>query len=175
MGLIVETGAVPPAPFPSRPLRPASRTSCLKFTFAGVDRRYSGDGDSLRRSIDEFSSQLMLLTDEEYPREQVRQGSRKKPHPNPFLHPCMPLCASSAPLVESAPAASYSSVSQIASCSNHCLMPMFGSSLGISSSRCAQRAANRLPQTRQWRAREFRSCERTAAHERGHDGVRPPA
>ena len=33
MGLIVETGAVPPAPFPSRPLRPASRTSCLKFTF----------------------------------------------------------------------------------------------------------------------------------------------
>ena len=33
MGLIVETGAVPPAPFHSRPLRPASRTSCLKFTF----------------------------------------------------------------------------------------------------------------------------------------------
>ena len=41
----------------------------------------------------------MLLTDEEYPSEQVRQGSRKKPQPNPFLHPCMPLCASSAPLV----------------------------------------------------------------------------
>eukprot|EP00966_Prymnesium_polylepis_P068743 1596790-Prymnesium_polylepis.1 len=33
MGLIIETGAVLPAPFPSRPLRPASRTSCLKFTF----------------------------------------------------------------------------------------------------------------------------------------------
>eukprot|EP00966_Prymnesium_polylepis_P256743 5930698-Prymnesium_polylepis.1 len=72
MGLIIETGAVPPAPFPSRPLRPASRTSCLKFTlFAGVDRRYySGDGDSLQRSIDEFSSQLMLLTVGVGPRDQ---------------------------------------------------------------------------------------------------------
>ena len=60
----------------------------------------------------------MLLTDEELPRDQVRQGSRRNPHPNPFLHPCMPLCASLRPLVESAPAASHSSVSQIASCSN---------------------------------------------------------
>ena len=33
MGLIIETCAVPPTPLPSRPLRPASRTSCLKFTF----------------------------------------------------------------------------------------------------------------------------------------------
>jgi len=48
----------------------------------------------------------------------VRQGSCKKPHPNPFPHPHMPLCASLRPLVESAPAASHSSISQLASSSN---------------------------------------------------------
>ena len=48
----------------------------------------------------------------------MRQGSCKKPHPNPFPHPHMPLCASLRPLVESAPAASHSSISQLASSSN---------------------------------------------------------
>eukprot|EP00966_Prymnesium_polylepis_P010099 233125-Prymnesium_polylepis.1 len=40
---------------------------------------------------------------------------------------------------------------------------MLGGSLSISFSRCAQKATARLPHTRQWRAREFRSCVRTAA------------
>ena len=48
----------------------------------------------------------------------MRQGSCKKTHPNPFPHPHMPLCASLRPLVESAPAASHSSISQLASSSN---------------------------------------------------------
>ena len=42
-----------------------------------------------------------------------------------------------------------------------CLLPMLGSSLSISSSRCAQKAVARLPQSREWRASAFRSCVRT--------------
>eukprot|EP00966_Prymnesium_polylepis_P103290 2392150-Prymnesium_polylepis.1 len=87
----------------------------------------------------------------------------------------MPLCASLRPLVESASAASHSSISQFASSSSLCLLPMLGGPLSISSSLCAQRAAYRLPQTREWRDRAFRSCVRMAARERGHDGVRAPA
>ncbi len=45
-------------------------------------------------------------------------GELQKTHPNPFPHPHMPLCASLRPLVESAPAASHSSISQFASSSN---------------------------------------------------------
>ena len=61
---------------------------------------------------------MMMLTIEVSPRDQVSQGSRKKSHPNPFPHPHMHLSASLRPLVEPAPAASLSSVSQIASRSN---------------------------------------------------------
>eukprot|EP00966_Prymnesium_polylepis_P087966 2035043-Prymnesium_polylepis.1 len=62
------------------------------------------------------------------------------------------------------------SVSQIASCRTLCLLPMLGGSLSISSSRCAQRAADRLPQSRQFgeRARSEVVCARGRA-ERGHD------
>jgi len=59
-----------------------------------------------------------MLTIEVSPRDQVSQGSRKNSHPNPFPHPHMHLSASLRPLVESAPAASLSSVSQLASSSN---------------------------------------------------------
>eukprot|EP00966_Prymnesium_polylepis_P082256 1905023-Prymnesium_polylepis.1 len=37
-----------------------------------------------------------------------------------------------------------------------CLLPMLGGSLSISCSSYAQKAADRLPQSRQWRARAFR-------------------
>ncbi len=87
----------------------------------------------------------------------------------------MPLCASLRPLVESAPAASHSSISQFASSSSLCLLPRLGGPLSISSSLCAQRAADRLPQTREWRDRAFRSCGRMVAHgTRARRGSTPP-
>eukprot|EP00966_Prymnesium_polylepis_P291758 6738442-Prymnesium_polylepis.1 len=47
---------------------------------------------------------------------------------------------------------------------------MLGSSLSISCSKCAQKTADLLPQSRQWRARTLRSCVCTVARERGHAG-----
>eukprot|EP00966_Prymnesium_polylepis_P231984 5366824-Prymnesium_polylepis.1 len=88
----------------------------------------------------------MLLTDEEYPREQVRQGSRKHPIPIPLIiHPCMPLCASLRPLLSRIGTRCLHfpqpRSSRRARARTLCLLPMFGGSLSISCSRCAQKAA----------------------------------
>eukprot|EP00966_Prymnesium_polylepis_P098134 2272488-Prymnesium_polylepis.1 len=47
---------------------------------------------------------------------------------------------------------------------------VIGGSLSISGSRCAQKAAACRLGSRALRASASRSCVRTAAHERGHDG-----
>ena len=97
----------PEAQSPSSPPHSPKPSRLLLLTVVS-QALIGNDNDSLWRAIDVLLSQVMLLTEEELPRDQVRQGSRRNPHPNPFLHPCMPLCASLRPLVESAPAASHS-------------------------------------------------------------------
>ena len=94
-----------------------------------------GDGDSLRRSFDEFLSQVLLLTIEMFPRDQVSQGSRKTPHPNPFPHPRMTLCASP-PLGQiGAPLPHFPLSRRSRRARTLCLLPMLGGSLSISCSR----------------------------------------
>ena len=76
-----------------------------------------------RRRLSVALNRRVFVADDAADRRGVAQGpgetgELQKTHPNPFPHPHMPLCASLRPLVESAPAASHSSISQFASSSN---------------------------------------------------------